>query len=318
MTLHPQAQTFLDAVAEANGPEWYERELSEARTVFDTLPFYGDPPDVAEVSDHTVAGVPVRIYKPVDDCQSAGMIVFFHGGGWVLGSIKSHDVLCRRLALQSGAAVVSVDYRRPPEDPFPAAIEDCFTVCDVIAMDHPALGIGGPMLVAGDSAGGNLAAAVCLMARDRGGPQIAGQVLIYPVLDGTMSGQSYSDFASGVGLTARTMGWFWQMYTGDETTAVRGNPLASPTRETDLSGLPPTHLVAAEYDVLKSEADGFALRLAAAGVELTTKQYDGMLHGFVHFSKPFDDAKLAMGEIAARCRELLNAESKRGEVHDQQ
>ncbi|MGB7346258.1 MAG: alpha/beta hydrolase, partial [Pirellulaceae bacterium] len=215
MTLDPQSQAFLAAVAEANAPQWYERELADARKVFNTLPLFGDPPDVAEVVDENIAGVAVRIYKPDGDRKSAGIVVFFHGGGWVLGSIESHDVLCRRLAIASGASVVSVDYRQPPEDPFPAAIEDCFTVCDVLSMDHASHGIGGPMLVAGDSAGGNLAAAVCMMSRNRGGPELAGQVLIYPVLDGSMSGQTYQDYADGFGLTAKTMQWFWQNYTGD-------------------------------------------------------------------------------------------------------
>jgi acetyl esterase len=307
MPLHPQSRAFLDAVAAAGAPQWYERELSDARNVFDTLPFFGDPPDVAEVLDSDLAGVPVRIYKSSDCMQTSGIIVYFHGGGWVLGSIASHDVLCRRLANQSGAAVVSVDYRRPPEAPFPAAPEDCFTACDVLSMDHSQFGIGGPMIVAGDSAGGNLAAAVCQMSLQRGGPKISGQVLIYPVLDGAMSGQSYRDYADGYGLTSKTMAWFWQCYTGDADSPARSDPLASMSRQTELSGLPPTHVITAEYDVLRSEIDEYVVRLRKAGVKVSTRQYYGMLHGFVHFCEPFDDAAVAIADIALISRQFLDA-----------
>ena len=168
MTLHPQSQKFLDDIAAANAPNWPDMELDEARSVFDGLPFFGEPPEVAEVIDQEIAGVPVRIYKPADlppklAKKPLDVIVYFHGGGWVLGSIESHDVLCRRLANAACAAVVSVDYRRPPEDPFPAAVEDCFTVCDVLANDHSSYGLSDRMMVAGDSAGGNLSVAVALM-----------------------------------------------------------------------------------------------------------------------------------------------------------
>jgi acetyl esterase len=306
MSLHPQSRAFLDAAAAARAPQWYERELSDAREVFDTLPFFGQPSEVAEVLDADLAGVPVRIYRPSTCTQTSGVIVYFHGGGWVLGSIASHDVLCRRLANQSGAAVVSVDYRRPPEDPFPAAPEDCFTACDVLSMDHRRFGIGGPMIVAGDSAGGNLAAAVCQMSLQRGGPKISGQVLIYPVLDGSMSGRSYRDYADGYGLTSKTMAWFWQCYTGDSDSSGRSNPLASISRQTDLSGLPPTHVITAEYDVLRSEIDDYETRLRKAGVKVSAKQYNGMLHGFIHFSEPFDESAVAIADIASISRKFLD------------
>ncbi|NND97049.1 MAG: alpha/beta hydrolase, partial [Pirellulaceae bacterium] len=260
MPLHPQSKTFLDAIAEANAPAWFEMELSDARRVFDTMPFFGQPPAVADISDYPIAGVPVRLYRPELN-KKHDVIVYFHGGGWVLGSVDSHDVVCRRLALAAGAAVVSVDYRRPPEDPFPAAIEDCFTVCDVLAMDHESFGLSGRMMVAGDSAGGNLSVAVSLMARDRGGPSLAGQMLIYPVIDSAMSGESYQTYGDGFGLTRETMAWFWNNYAGDPTSASRSHPRASPAHEKDLSGLPDTHVLTAEFDVLRSEAELFADRL---------------------------------------------------------
>ena len=303
MTLHPQSKAYLDAAAKANAPGWSEMPLDEARRVFDNLPLFGDPPNVADVSDHTIAGVNVRIYKPTAN-KELDVIVYFHGGGWVLGSIESHDVVCRRLANASGSAVVSVGYRQPPEDPFPAAVEDCYTVCDVLALDRDTFGFSDRMLVAGDSAGGNLALSVSLMARDRGGPTLAGQMLIYPMLDGSMSGESYETFADGFGLTRKTMTWFWRNYTGDSDSPSRSHPLAS-LLAADLSGLPAAHVVIAEYDVLASECRALVRRLAEANVATTSQLCEGMLHGFLHFTDPFDDAVPTLETVAKRCHEML-------------
>ena len=149
--------------------------------------------------------------------------------------------------------------------------------------------------------------AVAMMARHRGGPTLAGQVLIYPVLDSSMSTESYRQFATDHGLTADVMSWFWAMYTGNGQSESRRNPLASPSAAKDVSGLPPTHLLLAEYDVLRDEGRIFADRLSAANVSTTIAHYDGMLHGFVHFAELFDDAAAATDEVAGRCREFLNA-----------
>ena len=283
--------------------------VDEARETFKTLPYFGAAPQVDNVRDQSIAGVPARIYH-VDRQQPRDVIVYFHGGGWVLGGIESHDALCRRLARAAAATVVSVEYRNPPENPFPAALEDCFTVCDVLATDHVSFSISDRMVVAGDSAGGNLAVAVSLMARQRGGPALAGQVLIYPVLDSSMSTASYRQFATDHGLTADIMRWFWEMYTGDDRASSRLDPLASPSACEDLSGLPPTHILLAEYDVLRDEGQAFAERLIAAGVPTTVKQYDGMLHGFFHLAELFDDAAVAMQDVAARYQELLGHSSQ--------
>ena len=305
MTLHPQSQAFLDERAKEGAPAWQDMPLDDARQIFDNLPFFGEVLDLAEVTDSEIAGVPVRIYKPSTE-GTLDVIVFFHGGGWVLGGIESHDALCRRVAEYSGAAVVSVEYRKPPEDPFPAAVEDCFTVCDVLSMDHASFGFSKKMVVAGDSAGGNLSAAVSLMAAQRGGPEIAGQVLIYPVLDGSLSGESYEQLATGYGLTRDTMAWFWDQYTGSMESAARTNPLASPANAEELSGLPATHMLTVEYDVLRTECETFAQKLRDAGVKVSTQHCDGMLHGFIHFAGPFDDAIPATREVAEKCRELLD------------
>lgn len=305
MTLHPQSQAFLDQRRQENAPAWQDVELGDARQLFDELPFFGVFEDVGSVADESIAGVPVRIYKPTTD-GPLDVIVYFHGGGWVLGSIKSHDAVCRRLANHSGAAVVSVDYRRPPEDPFPAAIEDCFTVCDVLSMDHASYGLSEKIVVAGDSAGGNLSAAVSLMAANRGGPHLRGQVLIYPVLDSSCSGKSYGDYAIGYGLTRDTMKWFWRNYVGDNDSPSRTNPIASPSHCEDLSAMPPTHVLIAEYDVLKSEGEAFIKRLEDAGVPTTVQHCRGMLHGFVHFAGSFDEAIPATIELAAKCRQMFD------------
>lgn len=304
MPLHPQSKAFLAMIREANRPAWYELPLEVARQTFNDLGVFGDRPNVDNVSDLNIGGVPTRIFH-VDASNPRDVIVFFHGGGWVLGGLDSHDPFCRRLALAADATVVSVDYRQPPENPYPAALEDCFTVCDVLSLDYQSLSLGGRMVLAGDSAGGNLAAAVSLMARDRGGPSLAGQVLVYPVLDGSMSTESHRVLAEDHGLTADVMAWFWDSYTGTGPESSRSSPLASPVAA-ELSGLPPTHILLAEYDVLRDEGQKFAERLMVAGVPTTVNQYDGMLHGFVHFAELFDDSARALEEVATRCREMLD------------
>ena len=307
MPLHPQSEAFIAAVREADAPAWNEMPLEEARETFAALPFIGRGPDVDNVKDELIAGVPTRIYH-VNEGQPRDVIVYFHGGGWVLGGIETHDAICRRLADAADATVVSVEYRNPPENPFPAAPEDCFTVCDVLALDHASYCVTSRMVVCGDSAGGNLAVAVSLMARQRGGPALAGQVLIYPVLDGSMSTKSYQQFGTDHGLTADMMRWFWQMYTGDGASSSRHDPRASPSAVEDVSGLPPTYLLVAEYDVLCDEGRVFADRLLAANVPTTFQQYDGMLHGFVHCAEWFDDSVAATNDVATHCRKLLDAE----------
>ena len=156
MPLHPQSIAFIEAARLAAAPAWYDMPVDEAKKTFSELQFFGDGPEVDSVRDESVAGVPVRIYH-VNQKHPRDVIVYFHGGGWVLGDLETHDSLCRRLAQAADATVVSVQYRNPPEHPFPAASEDCFTVCDVLALDHASFGVSNRMVVAGDSAGGNLA-----------------------------------------------------------------------------------------------------------------------------------------------------------------
>jgi acetyl esterase len=272
----------------------------EGRRVFAGLiDLFGQGPEVQRIEDRTIAdGVAIRVYVP-SAAARLPIVVYFHGGGWVLGDLDTHDTLCRRLSVAAKAVVVSVAYRRSPEFPYPAAVEDCYAATRYAAL-HAAEWGGDPhgLMVAGDSAGGTLAVGVALQARDRSGPALCGQILIYPAIEPRCDSRSYRQFADGHGLTRSAMVWFWQQYLGAhfETAAA----YAAPVRAVSLAGLPPTHLVMAEYDVLHDEGVDFAARLRSAGVPTTSRCYPGMIHGFVHFSEPFDLAKqtiLDLGEV---------------------
>ena len=284
MTLHPQAKAFLDGLAEQQAPGWDELTPADGREVFSGLgELFGDGPEVAGVEDQFVGDdLAVRIYTPNGDGPFPA-IVYFHGGGWVLGDLDTHDALCRRLAKAADAVVVAVDYRRSPETAFPGALEDSYAATTFVADQSASLNVDSTKLVvAGDSAGGNLATSVTLMARARGGPNIALQVLIYPVLDHRCASASYGEFAEGFGLTKASMQWFWQQYLGKD--ADGNDESASPLLANSLHDLPPAHIVTAQYDVLKDEGEQYVQRLQEAGVATTYRRYDGMLHGFVHFS----------------------------------
>jgi len=246
------------------------------------------PEPVGSVREYTVpAGdgadepeLTVRVYEPLDTgSRPRPIVTFFHGGGWVICSLDTHDPFCRKLANQSGAVVVSVDYRLAPEARFPAPAEDAYRALTWVSRNAAILGgtedrVG----VAGDSAGGNLAAAAALMARDRGGPAVAFQALAYPVMDGTLKTGSYDEFADGGGYVTRAeMAWYWDQYVDD---ADRGNPYASPI-EADLAGLPPTMVITAECDVLRDEGVAYAEKAAAAGVPVQGRTYPGVFHGFL-------------------------------------
>ena len=274
----------------------------EVRALFEQR----EPPpgeDVASVEDLEVPGpdgpLPVRVYRPDGAAVPAPVVVFFHGGGWVLGSIATHDATCRGLANRTGAVYVSVDYRLAPEHPYPAAPEDCYAAtCWVV--DHAAdLGVDpGRLAVAGDSAGGNLAAVVCQMARDRSGPAIAFQLLVYPVTDLDLDRwPSMEENADGPLLTREGMDWFARHYVG--TLPFTGDPYAAPIRAADLSGLPPAYVVTAGHDPLRDEGAGYAEALAAAGVTVGYDNFATMIHGFVGFADVVPAAGEARDRIAA-------------------
>jgi len=241
----------------------------------------------------------VRVYRPDGAAVPAPVVVFFHGGGWVLGSIATHDATCRGLANRTGAVYVSVDYRLAPEHPYPAAPEDCYAATCWVA-DHAAdLGVDpGRLAVAGDSAGGNLAAVVCQMARDRSGPAIAFQLLIYPVTDLDLDRwPSMEENADGPLLTREGMDWFARHYVG--TLPFTGDPYAAPIRAADLSGLPPAYVATAGHDPLRDEGAGYAEALAAAGVTVGYDNFATMIHGFVGFADVVPAAGEARDRIAA-------------------
>lgn len=263
--------------------------------------------ELAHVEDLRVGqhDTPVRLYRP-SASGPAPVIIFLHGGGWVAGGLDTHDALSRRLASATGCVVVSVDYRLAPEHPFPAGLDD---VAAVLEWTHASIGdwSGDPkrIALAGTSAGGNLAAAAALRARDSGGPEVALQVLLYPVVDSEMAGFSYVENARGYSLETRLMHWFWDQYVPDE--ARRTDPYASPRHATDLRGLPATIIMTTELDPLRDEGEAYAARLRESDVPVTSFRVGGQIHGLLSFVGAWTDADAAMEEVARSIRLRLTA-----------
>jgi acetyl esterase len=263
------------------------------------------PEPVAESRDLTVDSRPpisVRLYRPRPG--TLPLLVYFHGGGWVVGSVASSDPFCRALANASGCAVVSVEYRLAPEDRYPAAANDAYAATRWSA-DHAAeLGVDATRIaVGGSSAGGNLAAVVALMARERGAPPLAFQLLHVPVTDHDFGTPSYRANATGFGLTLAGMRWFWDHYAPDAK--LRDEPYASPLRAKDLAGLPPAHVVTAECDPLRDEGKAYAARLLEAGVPTTYVEYPGMVHGFTSMAMSVPAGRTAIDDMGAALRRAL-------------
>jgi len=306
MPLAPSAAALLEALAATPTTPLEQMTVEEAREATALLAAVaGEPGELVEAEDAAVPGpagdVPVRIYRPGGEGPRP-TIAWFHGGGWVCGSIDQSDGTCRRLAAATGAVVVSVEYRRAHEAPFPGPLEDCRAAtrwCARVAADLG--GDPGRLVVGGDSAGGNLAAAVALAARDAEGLAIALQVLVYPVTDATCSLPSHEYNGSGYLLTSAGTRWFWDHYLGDRPGA-GDDPLASPLWAPDLSGLPPALVITAEFDPLRDEGEAYARRLEEAGVAATCSRYDGMLHGFFGMGLLFEEAGRALEEVAAAVR----------------
>ncbi len=296
MPLDPAMRLVLDALDKAGGARLHQLEPAQARDFFEQ--FELPRPEIAlpSVEDRGIPGpageIPVRIYRP-EAGGTLPALVYFHGGGWVIGSLDTHDASCRELASQTGCVVVSVDYRLAPEHRYPAAAEDCFAAVRWVA-DHAAeLGVDPARLaVGGDSAGGNLSAVVSLLARDRSGPALRFQLLVYPVTDCDFSRPSYLRNASGLLLERDTMLWFWDHYVPDA--ARRREPHCAPLHAESLAGLPPALVITAEYDPLLDEGEAYVRRLEEAGVPTTCTRYDGMVHGF-----------FAMGMLAQGARDAV-------------
>jgi acetyl esterase len=265
----------------------------------------GAGPDMQSVRDIEIPGqagpIPARVYSPVADAP--GVIVYYHGGGWVVGTLDGWDASVRALAAASGCDVVSVDYRLAPEHVFPAAVDDSY---DALVWVAGQLAAGRPIVVAGDSAGGNLAAVCALRARDLSGPALAMQLLVYPVTDCDLDRKSYHQFLGNELILNRgDMVWFWDHYAPDP--AVRANPYASPLRAPDLSGLPPAYVITAEFDPLREEGFAFAHRLQDAKVPVEHRHYASQIHAFFTFVNVLEDADRAVADAGAAAGAAVRA-----------
>lgn len=312
MALDPTARAVIDMM-EQSGASFEGVSSLNAEEVRSRFGAAAEMPvqDVARTEDRMIPGAdgteqPIRIYWPAITDELLAVVVFFHGGGWVIGGIDSHDGQVREMVNRTGAAYVSVDYRLAPEARFPAAAEDCYAATQWVAENAASIGVDANRLgVGGDSAGGNLAAVVSQMARDRGGPAIAHQLLVYPCCDmDTNAWPSQTDNGTGYFLTKESMDWFYDQYTD---AADRDNPYASPIKAADLSGLPPACVITAEYDPLRDEGEAYGRRLQEAGVDCEIHRYDGMFHGFFGMALVIAGAVEAQEAAAASVRAGLSA-----------
>lgn len=268
----------------------------------------GEPTPVNRVLNQDIPGpagtIPVRIYVPENN-GPLPVVLFFHGGGWVNGSLSTHDNTSRKIAQYGKVIVIAVDYRRAPEHPFPAPAQDCYAALQWASLHAADFGGDGTRLgVAGDSAGGNLAAVIALMARDRKGPKISAQALIYPATNiATMETESHKNFATGYLLTGAAMERFRSLYTPNPED--RTKPEASPLLAGDLSGLPPALVITGEFDPLRDEGEAYAARLKKAGVKTTAKRYPGLVHGFISALRVLPQAELATAEVGAFLKQEL-------------
>jgi acetyl esterase len=308
MPLHPQAQAFIAEINALKRPTIAELTIADARQGLKGLLPPSDE-TVAAIVDFELPGgdgqpVRARAYTPRDAREGPlPLVAWLHGGGWVTGDLDSHDATCRSLANTSGCKVIAIDYRLAPEHKFPAGLDDCHAAIAWLAAHADENGIDPRRIaVAGDSAGGNLAAAVALMARDRG-PAIAFQLLVYPVTHHAFDTPSYREYGNGYLLTEEGMRWNWNHYLPDAAAGL--DPLASPLLAADLRGLPPALVVVAECDPLCDESEAYARRLADAGVPVECRRYDGMLHAFFTLGQVFDDGKAAVAHAGQALRRAL-------------
>jgi acetyl esterase len=310
MPLDPQAQRVVDALVALNLKPTEQSTPEEAReSIRSRTDALGPVEDVAAVADHRVpvAGgeITVRMYSPGGSGPHP-VLVYYHGGGWVIGDLYTHDGLCRSLANAARCAVLSVDYRLAPEFKYPVAAEDSYAGLRWAVGNAARLDIDRHRVaVGGDSAGGNLATVVALMARERGGPALVHQTLIYPVTDHGLDTPSYLENATGYVLTREGMRWFWGHYLARESQG--REPYASPLRAPSLAGLPPALVITAECDPLRDEGEAYAARLRDAGVPVTLTRYAGMFHGFVRMTRILDKARTAVDEIAGSLQKAFAA-----------
>ena len=307
MPLDPQMKNLLDAMAAAEVPAFHTLTPDEARKMTARrVPQGAAVEPVAKVEDRTIPGaggeIPIRIYTP-QGTGPFGALVYFHGGGWVVGDIQMTDQPCRMLTNAAGCVTVSVDYRLAPEHKFPAGPEDCYAATKWVADNGAALRVDrGRIAVGGTSAGGTLAAAVALMTRDRKGPRLAYQLLVYPATTSALTTASHREFAadSYYILSRADMEWFWNHYLA--SAADHTNSYACPAHAKTLSGLPPAFVITAEFDPLRDEGEAYAARLREEQVPAVLKRYAGVTHGFFGMPAVLDAAKAAIAEAGAALR----------------
>ncbi|MBI3744530.1 MAG: alpha/beta hydrolase [Chloroflexi bacterium] len=280
--LDPAAKKVLDAVKAMGAPPMHTLPLEMVRKGIDSAP-QAPSPEMVKTEDRKVPGpngdISVRIYTPKTGAAPRPVLVWFHGGGWVLGSLRMGDPVCREIANAAGCTVVSVDYRLAPEHKFPAPVEDCYAATGWVAKNAASFGGDGKRVaVGGDSAGGNLSAAVAIMARDRKGPALKHQFMVYPVIDRNYHTKSYNESSDGLMLNKDMMVYFWGLYLRNDADAK--NPYAAPLQAKDLKGVAPALMMPAEYDVLRDEGEAYAKHLQAAGVPTKCVRAEGLFHGF--------------------------------------
>jgi acetyl esterase len=299
--LDPQAKMICDAMNATEPVPFNEETLEAQRAGFGALLLLaGEPEPVFAVEDRDAAGVPVRIVRPSPD-PDLPIVVYLHGGGWVIGNVEQFDPVLRQVANATGAIVVAPDYRLAPEHPYPAPLDDAWHALNWTAEHAKSFG-GDPsrLAVMGDSAGGNLSAVCALLARDAGGPQLAMQVLIYPVTDCNLRTESYHDNGEGYLLEEKQMRWFFSCYVQGDHDPTDWH--VCPLRARDLRGVAPAVVLTAEYDPLRDEGEAYARRLLDAGIPVHKHRYDGMIHGFFGLSAAFDASRDAMARIGTELR----------------
>ncbi len=301
--LHPYHQAIIDANAAAGRPYFHQLSHLDARELLRAgiaaAPKPTDLPELASVENREIDGplgpIAVRIYHPQG--EALGTCVFFHGGGWVIGDLDQTDATCRRLTGQSQCTIVSVDYRMAPEHPYPHPLNDCWA-----AVEWAARALGGPLLVTGESAGANLAAACALRARDRSGPRLAGQLLAYPVTDHDLDTRSYREIGGRNWLLSTAdMRWFWDHYC--PVGVDRSNPEISPLKLEDARGLAPAMLIVGEFDALRSEGLAYAAHLAESGVPVSLRCDAAMIHGYLAAAASIPAAAAALSDAARWMRQ---------------
>ena len=311
MPLDPVVKVMLDQAAAQEVPAMVDVAPEAAREMYRAVSaMSGVPAPVENVEDRSIPGpggeIPVRIYTPAST-EPLPALVHFHGGGWVIGDIETHDSICRTLANTAQCVVVSVDYRLAPEHKFPAAVDDAYAATTWVADHAEEIGVDKRRIaVGGDSAGGNLAAVVALIARGKSTPRLAYQLLVYPVMDYDFETPSYIENAEGYFLTRDTMKWFWAHYIRNEADGL--DPRASPLRADDLVGLPPALVITAEFDPLRDEGEAYAARLRDDGVPVTVTRYDGMIHGFWQMAALLQQSRDALQQAAEGLRAAFSQE----------